>query len=117
MNIKRSLLAILFSPFIVMAQKGEKVLPQLGKSKIKDVIAAMTLEEKVKLVVGKGLSIPGISLGGNTDQTPDKVKGISGHTVAIPRLGIPSLQYSDGTASNNIFFDSTNKSFTTAWPV
>jgi len=91
--------------------------PQLGKDPIPAVIKAMTLEEKVKLVVGKGLSIPGVSLGGTTDQTPDKVKGISGHTVAIPRLGIPSMQFADGPAGIHIFFDSSNKNYCTAWPV
>ena len=91
--------------------------PQLGKDPIPDVVKAMTLEEKAKLVVGKGLMIPGISLGQPTDQTPDKVKGISGHTVGIPRLGIPSLNLADGPAGIHIFFDSTNKNFTTAWPV
>jgi beta-glucosidase len=96
---------------------GQDKSPQLGKDPIPVVIKAMTLEEKVKLVVGKGLSIPGINLGGTTDQTPDKVKGISGHTVAIPRLGIPSLGFADGPAGIHIFFDSTNKNYTTAWPV
>lgn len=34
-------------------------LPQLGKDPIKDVIKAMTLEEKAKLVVGNGFRMPG----------------------------------------------------------
>jgi len=97
--------------------QSQNKTPQLGKDPIPDVIKAMTLEEKVKLVVGKGLSIPGINLGGATDESPDKVKGISGHSVAIPRLGIPSLQFADGPAGIHIFFDSSNKNYTTAWPV
>jgi beta-glucosidase len=97
--------------------KAQNTVPQLGKDPIAAVIKAMTLEEKAKLVAGKGLAIPGISLGGSTDQTPDKVKGISGHSVAIPRLGIPSMQFADGPAGIHIFFDTSNKSFTTAWPV
>ena len=106
-------LAVCFS-FITRAQNAA---PQLGKDPIPDVIKAMTLEEKVKLVVGKGLSIPGLNLGQTTDQTPDKVTGISGHSVSIPRLGIPSLGFSDGPAGIHIFFDSSNKTYTTAWPV
>ena len=38
-------------------------LPQLGKSPMKDVIAAMTTEEKVSLVLGTGMNVPGIDLG------------------------------------------------------
>src|SRR5262249_42663841 len=78
--------------FISFVAHSQNKTPQLGKDPIADIVKAMTLEEKVKLVVGKGLAIPGVKLGGATDETPDKVKGISGHSVAIPRLGIPSLQ-------------------------
>ena len=34
-------------------------IPQLGKSPVKDVVKAMTLEEKSKLVVGMGFKMPG----------------------------------------------------------
>ena len=37
--------------------------PQLGKSPTKDVVAAMTKEEKVSLVVGTGMDIPALSAG------------------------------------------------------
>jgi beta-glucosidase len=103
--------------FISFVARSQNKAPQLGKDPIPDIIKAMTLEEKAKLVVGKGLVIPGVNLGGATDETPDKVKGISGHSVAIPRLGIPSLQFADGPAGIHIFFDSSNKTYTTAWPV
>jgi beta-glucosidase len=110
-----ALLCLVLFAFII--GHAQNATPQLGKDPIPAIIKAMTLEEKVKLVVGKGLSIPGVSIGGSTDQSPDKVKGISGHTVAIPRLGIPSLGFSDGPAGIHIFFDSSNKTYTTAWPV
>ena len=35
--------------------------PQLGKNSIKEIIAAMTLEEKVKLLVGNGFKLPGMT--------------------------------------------------------
>jgi hypothetical protein len=41
-------------PFIVSAQMN-KAAPQLGKNSVKEVIAAMTLEEKAHLVVGTGM--------------------------------------------------------------
>jgi len=114
-HFRLAMLCLVLLAFII--GHAQNTAPQFGKDPIPAIIKAMTLEEKVKLVVGKGLSIPGVSIGGSTDQTPDKVKGISGHSVAIPRLGIPSLGFSDGPAGIHIFFDSSNKTYTTAWTV
>ena len=97
--------------------------PQLGKASVKDVVAAMTLEEKAKLVVGNGFSMPGTKKADATNigMTKDKVAGASGTTFAIPRLGIPSMVVSDGPAGvridpirNN---DSSKTYYATAWPV
>lgn len=97
-------------------------LPQLGKSPVKEVVAAMTLEEKAQLVVGKGMRLPGTNTGAPVvGQTQDKVAGAAGTTFAIPRLGIPSMVLSDGPAGVRI--DSTRKDkpgktyYATAWPV
>jgi beta-glucosidase len=93
--------------------------PQLGKDPIPSVIKAMTLEEKAKFVVGKGLNISGV-FKATTDDSPDRIEGISGHTVAIPRLGIPSLQLSDGPAGIHRLFSNTDSAHTlysTAWPI
>jgi beta-glucosidase len=96
--------------------------PQLGKGPIKEVIKAMTLEEKAKLVVGRGFNLPGVNTGAPTvGQTQDKVAGAAGTTFAIPRLGIPSLVLADGPAGVRI--DSVRKDqpgrtfYATAWPV
>src|SRR6516225_9167506 len=95
-------------------------LPQLGKSAIKDVIGAMTLEEKAKLVVGNGFNMPGAG-GPTIGQTKDKVPGAAGTTFAIPRLGIPSIVVSDGPAGvriDSIRNDDHSKTYyATAWPV
>ena len=77
--------------------------PQFGKSSIKDVVAAMTLEEKAKFVVGNGFSMNR----GNKDTsflgvTKNKVPGAAGTTFPIPRLGIPSMVVSDGPAGVRI---------------
>ncbi|MEP6584064.1 MAG: glycoside hydrolase family 3 C-terminal domain-containing protein [Ginsengibacter sp.] len=105
----------------VSAQKKEG-LPQLGKSSLKQIIAAMTLEEKVKLVVGNGFKMPAAApQGPAVGQTQDKVPGASGTTFAIPRLGVPSIVVSDGPAGVRI--DSVRKGedgktfYATAWPV
>ena len=41
-------------------KKPQAAAPQLGKATLKDVIKAMTLEEKSKLVVGMGFKMPGM---------------------------------------------------------
>ncbi len=106
----------------IQAQKAGGA-PQLGKASIKDVIAAMTLDEKVKLVVGNGFHMPGVTLpsGPTIGQTQDKVPGAAGTTFAIPRLGIPSIVVSDGPAGVRIDpirnKDSSKTYYATAWPV
>jgi len=97
-------------------------LPKLGKNSIKEVIAAMTLEEKAKFVVGNGFKMPDTEPQGPTvGQTQDKVAGAAGTTFAIPRLGIPTIVVSDGPAGvriDSIRNDDHSKTYyATAWPV
>jgi beta-glucosidase len=113
--------------------------PQLGKATIKEVIAAMTLEEKAKLLVGAGRGFgppPPAPAPGNKDstvktqpptagpmigQTDQKVPGAAGVTYAIPRLGIPAIVVSDGPAGVRISpirkGDSSKTYYATAFPV
>ena len=85
-------------------------LPQLGKAPVKEVIAAMTLEEKASLVVGGGINIPPAMRknkmfaqmvaqpGTLAANTVNPVPGTAGNTIAIPRLGIPCVVVNDGPA-------------------
>lgn len=102
---------------VSIAQEKE---PQFGKDPIKAIVKKMTLEEKVKVVVGKGFSVPGLNMGSN-DNTPDKLAAISGHTIPIPKYGIPSIGMADGPAGIHRFAmsakDSAENLFSTAWPV
>jgi len=123
----------------VQAQAG-KPLPKLGKSSVKQVIAAMTVEEKAKLVVGMGFKFPGmpapkkgekqkpIDIGGfklppsdpEAYEIPEKVAGTAGRTHAILRLGIPSITVSDGPAGLRIDPTRPNDKrtyYATAFPV
>ncbi len=111
-------LMICFFSVTVMAQKA----PQLGKSSIKEVIAAMTLEEKAKFVVGNGFSMPGAKKDTTfIGTTKDKVPGAAGTTFSIERLGIPSMVVSDGPAGLRIDSvrnnDHSKTYYATAWPV
>ena len=65
-----------------------QTLPQLGKDPIEKVVAAMTAEEKVSLLVGTGM--PGF--GGQSavvGSTQNIVPGAAGTTFPIERLGMP----------------------------
>lgn len=82
-------------------------LPQLGDAPIAEVVAALTLEEKVALVTGQGMNFPGLQLseemqGPVVGQTANKVPGAAGTTAPIERLGIPSLVLADGPAGLRI---------------
>lgn len=113
------LLTCLFTYQFISAQ-SDNALPQLGKNSVKEVIAAMTLEEKAKLVVGNGFRMAGAGEP-TIGQTQDKVPGAAGTTFAIPRLGIPSIVVSDGPAGVRINpvrnKDSSKTYYATAFPV
>src|SRR5437867_4356636 len=89
----------------VQTPKAQNTAPQLGKNSVKEVVAAMTTEEKAKLLVGMGfnMDLPGLPLPTEEDRkSPEIVVGAAGRTHAIPRLGIPSLTLSDGPAGVRI---------------
>lgn len=77
----------------VLSACGPKV-PQLGKSSLDDVIAAMTLEEKARLVIGTGMA----GFSGDSavvGETHSLVPGAAGTTYRIERLGIPAVVLAD----------------------
>ena len=127
--MKHSKLFIVLFIFYYSAT-AQQALPQLGKNSVKEVIAAMTTEEKAKIVVGMGFRFPGmpannkksdtanknrrrdttlVTTGFNlppsdpdADKFPEKVPGAAGRTHPIPRLGIPFITVSDGPAGVRI---------------
>jgi beta-glucosidase len=98
-------------------------LPQLGKSPAKDVIAAMTNEEKVRLVMGIGMSFPGLPAemqAPAAGEAREGVPGAAGQTYAIPRLGIPAIVLADGPAGLRIQptrGDGSKTYYCTAFPI
>jgi len=140
-----TVLCALISLFVSTAQAqqqaaAKKPLPKLGKNSLKEVIDALTVQEKAKLVVGMGFKFPGmpapakgekpkpIDIGGfklppsdpEAYEIPEKVAGTAGRTHGVPRLGIPSITVSDGPAGLRI--DPTrpndkNTYYATAFPV
>jgi len=140
----RKILTIAFSLYVPVVCLAQQPLPRLGKDPVDKVVAAMTPEEKARLLVGMGILIPGIPPnirkanapnpssapeGGMSmpvmdsldAATPQKVPGAAGRTHAIPRLGIPTIILSDGPAGVRIEpvrkGDSSKTYFATAFPV
>ena len=74
--------------------------PKLSATNIDEVIKAMTLEEKAKLLVGGANNFFGDQavVGGEADL----VAGAAGTSPAIPRLGIPATVLTDGPAGVRI---------------
>jgi len=91
---------------------------KLRADNIDEVLKAMTLEEKAKLLVGGANNFfgTGAVVGGEADL----VAGAAGTSPAIPRLGIPATVLTDGPAGVRI--DPTRKGtsktyYATAFPI
>src|SRR6185437_3134685 len=120
--VTTALIAVFGCFQLAVHAQDKKPLPKLGTSSVKQVVAAMTLQDKAKLVVGMGFRMPGMpppkknekpqstDIGGfklppsdpDAYNVPEKVPGAAGRTHAIPRLGIPSITVSDGPAGLRI---------------
>jgi len=115
----KKLVLLFFIAGIIISCNTNKA-PQLGKASVDEVVKAMTLEEKVQLLVGGGM--PGISPGDSTvvGETHKLVPGAAGTTHPIPRLGIPAIVVADGPAGLRIDPTRPKDSLTyycTAFPV
>ena len=97
----------------------EAKAPQLGIDPLQDVIDAMTIEEKVYLLVGAGTSATDLEAA-IIGQTRKLVPGAAGTTFPIARLGIPAIVFADGPAGLRISAkrDSTDQTFyATQFPI
>jgi beta-glucosidase len=110
----------------LLAVNAQAQAPALGKSSVKAVVKAMTLEEKVKLVVGTGGDFPDLSgVKKNETAVPamsavDLVPGAAGTSYVVPRLGITPMVLTDGPAGLRIQPQRPNDAKTyycTAFPV
>ena len=91
-------------------------------AQVKTLLSKMTTEEKINIVVGMGMNIPGVTQGSGTGigQTMDKVEGAAGTTFAIPHLNLPTTVVADGPAGLRISptrKDDKKTYYATAWPV
>ena len=75
-------------------------VPKLSAENIDEVLKAMTLQEKARLLVGSARDFFGeMAVVGSS---PDYVPGAAGSTALIPRLGIPATVLADGPAGVRI---------------
>ena len=102
MDTKRILTTAIAATTCVMTMNAQ---PKLTATNIDEVLKAMTLEEKAKLLVGGANNFFGdqAAVGGEADL----VAGAAGTSPAIPRLGIPATVLTDGPAGVRI--DPTRK--------
>ena len=116
MKLKKILLTMTATAIAAAAQAQQA--PQLTADNIDEVMKAMTLEEKARLLVGGANNFFGANavVGGEADL----VAGAAGTSPAIPRLGIPATVLTDGPAGVRI--DPTRKGtdktyYATAFPI
>ena len=114
-NMKNLLATCLLATTFVMTTNAQ---PQLRADNIDEVLKAMTLEEKAKLLVGGANTFFGDQAAVGSEA--DLVAGAAGTSPAIPRLGIPATVLTDGPAGVRI--DPTRKGtdktfYATAFPI
>ncbi len=132
----------LVMPAVIMAQATKQPLPQLTKATVKQVVAAMTVEQKAKLLTGMGMIMPGPTANNDKKKAdtataelnkllpppdaddkniPEKVPGAAGRTHGFAQFGIPMTTVSDGPAGVRISpirnNDASKTYYATAWPV
>lgn len=92
---RKALIPIACAALAVIATVSCNREVEFGKSPIKKVVEAMTLEEKVNLLVGVG-AWNGNEIAQEIKDAKNLIPGCAGQTYPIPRLGIPSVMLPDG---------------------
>ena len=120
MKIKNLLIWVFFlaATQLLVQSCTNNTLPQLGKNKIENVIAAMTPDEKIGMSVGDGKFLPA-AVSKTTEQGTGIIIANQNSKLVIPRLGISSSALTDGPSGVNRDphpAGATAYSYTTAFP-
>ena len=102
----------------ILPSCADKKQPKLGKDSIKNVIAAMTTEERIGLAVGDGKFLPAGDLK-SSEQGAGIIIANQNSKLVIPRLLIGSSALTDGPSGVNRDphpAGATEYSYTTAFP-
>lgn len=96
---------------VALSCSSRTSVPQLGENSVQEVIGAMTLEEKAKMVAFNSISEP---------ELQGQIMALGHYMYAIPRLGIQPIALNDGPVGLNISPDRESnpdkKFYATAWP-
>ena len=106
---------LFFSLLALSAIVALNAQPKLSVDNVKEIVKAMTLDEKVSFVVGTqrwgvyppdpapGMPVrPQREEGVSTAFSEGKVKGAAGDVCPLPRFGVPSMVLADGPAGLRI---------------
>ena len=80
---------------------------QITDEKLDQIIGQLSITEKVYIVVGTGMNVPGFSEASNAPQsvvgtTQDKIPGAAGTSYTNKKLGYPAVVFADGPAGIRI---------------
>ena len=101
MNIQKTMLSLATLALLGAGMQAQAQTPQLRADNIDEVINAMTVDEKVRILVGTGMK--GVDVGMPViGSTRSLVPGSAGTTFPIERLGIPAIVLADGPAGLRI---------------
>ncbi len=117
---KKSVYLILSIIFVMCLVSCTRSSDKAERKKINAIIAEMTLEEKVALVVGTGMNLPGADGATSVTLTEKLVPGAAGTTAEIARLGITPMVLADGPAGLRISptrGDDSSTYYCTAFPI
>lgn len=92
---------LLSACFAALSMGGSAQTPRFGTSPISDVIHAMTLDEKLDIIIGSAgneKSDATATIGNSAELVP----GAAGQLNAVERLGIPATVVADGPAGLRI---------------
>ena len=116
---KRAFIPVAIAAVVALACVSCNREVEFGKSPVNKVVAAMTLEEKVNLLVGVG-AWNGNDIAQEIKDAKSLIPGCAGQTYPIPRLGIPSVMLPDGPGGlriNPTRQDDANTYYCTSFPV
>ena len=116
--MKKAILLALMTISSLALNVSAQNAPQLRSDNIDEVMAAMTLEEKARILVGGANNF--FSDGAVVGAAAETVPGAAGTTAAIPRLGIPETILTDGPAGvriNPTRKGETKTYYATAFPI